>query len=108
MQIKEELQESIFDGLDGADFASTSNLREASPMSTMNFSVPDRVKEEFNKYFAGENKSAVLTRLMEDAIEAKKKKEQRAKAMDAILEFRKQTKPISTEEILRTRQELRE
>lgn len=77
-------------------------------MSTMNFSVPERVKEEFNKYYAGENKSAVLTRMLEEAIEAKKKKEQRAQALDAILEFRKQTKPISTEEILRKRQELRE
>ena len=77
-------------------------------MSTMNFSVPERVKEEFNKYYAGENKSAVLTRLIEEAINAKKKQEQRAKAMDAILEFRKATKPISDEEIYRIRQEIRE
>lgn len=77
-------------------------------MSTMNFSVPERVKEEFNKYFAGENKSAVLTRLMEEAINAKKKEERRAKAMDAILELRKTTKPISDEEIYRIRQEIRE
>ena len=77
-------------------------------MSTMNFSVPERVKEEFNTYFAGENKSAVLTRLMESAIEEKKKQAQRAKAMDAILEFRKTSKPISDEEIYRIRQEIRE
>jgi hypothetical protein len=77
-------------------------------MSTMNFSVPERVKEEFNKYFAGENKSAVLTRLMEEAINAKKKEERRAKAMDAILEFRKSTGYVSTEEILRIKQELRD
>lgn len=77
-------------------------------MSTMNFSVPPRVKEEFNTYFAGENKSAVLTKLMEEAINAKKKQEQRAKAMDAILEFRKLTKPITDEEIHRIRQEIRE
>ena len=77
-------------------------------MSTMNFSVPDRVKEESNKYYADENKSAVLTRMLEEAIEAKKEQEQRAKAMEGILEFRKGTKPISTAEILRTREELRE
>jgi metal-responsive CopG/Arc/MetJ family transcriptional regulator len=74
----------------------------------MNFSVPDRVKEEFNKYYAGENKSAVLTKLLEEAIEAKKKQEQRAKALEGILEFRKGTKPISTAEILKIKEELRE
>lgn len=77
-------------------------------MSTMNFSIPERVKEEFNKYYAGENKSAVITRLMEEAIDAKKKQEQRAKAMDAILEFRKTSPYVSDEEIHRIRQEIRE
>ena len=77
-------------------------------MGTMNFSVPDKVKEEFNEYFAGENKSAILTRLMEEAINEKKKQARRAKAMDAILEFRKTAKPISDEEIYQIRQEIRE
>ena len=77
-------------------------------MSTMNFSVPDRVKEEFNKYYADENKSAVLTKMLEEAIETKKKQEQRAKALDAILELRKSTRYISTEEILQIKQELRD
>lgn len=77
-------------------------------MSTMNFSVPDRVKEEFNKYYADENKSAVLTRMLEEAIEEKRKQEQRAKAMDAILELRKSTRYVSTEEILQIKQELRD
>jgi len=81
---------------------------EASPMSTMNFSVPERVKEEFNKYYAGENKSAVLTRLMEQAIEEKKRQERRSAAMDAILEFRKTAPPISDEEVYQIRQEYRE
>lgn len=77
-------------------------------MSTMNFSVPPKVKEEFNEYFAGENKSAVLTRLMEEAIEEKKRQARRAKAMDAILEYRKTAPPISDEEIYQIRQEIRE
>ncbi len=77
-------------------------------MSTMNFSVPDRVKKEFNKYYADENKSAVLTRMLEEAIEEKRKQEQRAKAMDAILELRKSTRYVSTEEILQIKQELRD
>lgn len=77
-------------------------------MSTMNFSVPDRVKEEFNKYYADENKSAVLTKMLEEAIADKKKQEQRAKAMDAILELRESTRYVSTEEILQIKQELRD
>ena len=38
-------------------------------MGTMNFFIPDDVKEAFNKAFEGENKSAVITRLMIRAIE---------------------------------------
>lgn len=38
-------------------------------MATMNFSIPDEVKEAFNETFAGENKSAVIAQLMRDAIE---------------------------------------
>ena len=35
----------------------------------MNFSVPEDVKEAFNKAFEGENKSAVITRLMVRAVD---------------------------------------
>ena len=34
-------------------------------MATMNFSVPEEVKRQFDQVFAGKNKSAVLTQLME-------------------------------------------
>jgi hypothetical protein len=37
-------------------------------MATMNFSVPSDVKEAFDKAFKGENKSAVLTGLMRQAV----------------------------------------
>jgi len=77
-------------------------------MSTFNFSIPDRVKEEFNKYYANENKSAVLTGLLEEAIEDKKKQEQRSKAIEAILEFRKSSPYLSDDEIHNLRQEMRD
>ena len=38
-------------------------------MATVNFSVSDEVKKEFNKTFKGQNKSAILTRLMQQAIQ---------------------------------------
>jgi predicted Zn-dependent peptidase len=77
-------------------------------MSTLSFSIPDRIKEEFNKYYANENKSAVLTGFLEEAIEDKKKQEQRSKAIEAILEFRKSSPYLSDEEIRNLRQEMRD
>jgi hypothetical protein len=38
-------------------------------MGTMNFSIPDDVKDAFNKAFDGQNKSAVVTGLMRKALE---------------------------------------
>jgi len=40
-------------------------------MATVNFSVPDDIRQEFNQLFEKENKSAILTRLMQQAIEEK-------------------------------------
>ena len=37
-------------------------------MATVNFSVPDDVKEAFNEAFEGQNKSAIVTELMREAI----------------------------------------
>jgi metal-responsive CopG/Arc/MetJ family transcriptional regulator len=45
-------------------------------MATVNFSVPDEVKAEFDEVFGGENKSAVIADLMRGAIrEARRRKE---------------------------------
>ena len=35
-------------------------------MSTVNFSVPDDVKDEFNAVFSGQNKSAIIAELMRE------------------------------------------
>jgi hypothetical protein len=37
-------------------------------MATVNFSVPDDVKHEFDRTFAGENKSALIAGLMREAV----------------------------------------
>ena len=60
-------------------------------MSTYNFSVPDDVKEAFNQTFQGENKSAVLTRLMCEAVEERKRQKQRMAAINAILQLREKS-----------------
>lgn len=58
-------------------------------MATMNFSVPDDVKAAFDKVFAGANKSAILTRLMCDAIEAQARQQRRARAINRLLALRR-------------------
>ncbi|OGV72133.1 MAG: hypothetical protein A3B82_00365 [Methylophilales bacterium RIFCSPHIGHO2_02_FULL_57_10] len=76
-------------------------------MATMNFSIPDDVKERFNQTFANANKSAVVTRLLEQAIEQAERKQQSMAAAKRILERRKTAPYASTEEILRIRDEIR-
>ena len=67
-------------------------------MATMNFSVPDEVKEEFNRTFARENKSSIVARLMMQAVEERRLQKQRARAIDKLLKLRSQRKPITMEE----------
>ena len=73
-------------------------------MATVNFSVPDDVKQAFNKAFAGENKSGVLTRLMRQAIEERNRQRRRAAAVDALLRLRKRLRPVSDHELRKARQ----
>ncbi len=72
-------------------------------MATVNFSVPDEVKAEFNRIFARENKSGVIARLMLQAIEERRLQKQRARAIDRLLELRSQRKPVTTQEIDKAR-----
>jgi hypothetical protein len=73
-------------------------------MATLNFSVPEEVKREFQETFAHENKSAVITRLMKQAIEERKREQTRAAAIEALLRLRQGQRPVSDEEIRQARQ----
>ena len=76
-------------------------------MATMNFSIPDDVKDEFNEVFEGENKSAVITGLMRRAIQERQQRAKQDDAFDALMEellrARAQDPPMSDEEIRRIR-----
>jgi len=72
-------------------------------MATINFSVPDDVKDAFNKVFKGENKSAILTRLMRAAIEERKRQKRRKTAINAILRLRGKSIPVTDDEIRNAR-----
>jgi hypothetical protein len=78
-------------------------------MATMNFSVPDDVKNKFNELFRGENKSAVVTGLMRRAIEERERDTKCDDAFDALIEellrARAEDPPLSDEEIRRIRVE---
>lgn len=76
-------------------------------MATMNFSIPDDVKERFNEVFADANKSAVVTRLLQDAIEQAECKRRSDEAIRRILKRRPKGPAVSTDEILKLRDRLR-
>jgi len=77
-------------------------------MATVNFSVPDEVKEAFNAAFRGKNKSAVIAELMMKAVEDASTQRRRARAVRQILVRRSRRKPISDQAIRTARRELRE
>lgn len=76
-------------------------------MATMNFSIPDDVKEAFNKAFEGENKSAVVAGLLRKAVEEKERKRRSADLVERMREIRARSRPVTEEEIRRAREELR-
>ena len=68
-------------------------------MATVNFSVPDDVKEAFNEAFEGRNKSAVIADLMREAVERVRSGQRSREAIGRILERRRRRPVLSDEEI---------
>lgn len=73
-------------------------------MATVNFSIPDEVKEAFNRTFAKQNKSAIIAELMRKAVEEAKRQKQRAEAFQ-ILTARRSRRPTVTDEEIRAARE---
>lgn len=76
-------------------------------MATVNFSVPDAIKESFNATFGKENKSAIIARLMREAVDERHRQRRRSAVIEALIELRGKQPPVSDEEIRRTRSEIR-
>jgi hypothetical protein len=77
-------------------------------MATMNFCIPDDVKEAFNRAFQSENKSAVITRLMRRAIEEKERNRRSQGLVERLRQIRANSRgPMTDDEIRRAREELR-
>ena len=76
-------------------------------MATVNFSIPDEVKEAFNATFAGCNKSALIAQLMMGVVEEEQKRKKRALAIDRLVQRRSRKPPVALEEIRTVREEIR-
>ena len=76
-------------------------------MATMSFSIPNDVKERFNQTFAKANKSAIVTQLLEEAIDRAEHKRRSDEAVQRILAIRKSNTPAMTSEVLRAHDEIR-
>jgi hypothetical protein len=74
-------------------------------MATVNFSVPDEVKERFNRAFAGQNKSQIIAELMMRAVEEQALKKRRARAIDSLLRRRAGRPAASPAQIRKARDE---
>lgn len=59
-------------------------------MPTVNFSVPEEVKDAFNEAFAGQNKSAIIADLMRRAVEEAARRRARAEAISRLTARRDQ------------------
>lgn len=73
-------------------------------MSTVNFSVPDDVKQVFNETFQGQNKSAVIAELMLEAVERARSKQRSKDAYLSILARRRSAPAFSDAQIRAARE----
>ncbi|MGE0824016.1 MAG: hypothetical protein AB7G75_14420 [Candidatus Binatia bacterium] len=76
-------------------------------MATVNFSVPDEVKEAFNRVFAKQNKSAIIAELMRKAVEEQQRQDKRALAIKQLTARRKLRRLVTEDEIRAAGEELR-
>ena len=74
-------------------------------MSTVNFSVPEDVKNAFNTVFEGQNKSAVIADLMRDTVAREQRRKLYCSALDRILANRVNAPRCSEAELRSARED---
>jgi len=72
-------------------------------VATVNYSVPDEVKKQFNRAFARENKSQVVARLLMQAVEERRAQRDRVRAVNALLKLRRTRKPMTIKQFTKAR-----
>ena len=73
-------------------------------MATVNFSVPDEVKEAFNATFADANKSAIIAELMREAVEREHRRRE-SRAASGRIRARRHHAPMRSADELRAARE---
>jgi len=73
-------------------------------VSTVNFSVPEDVKQVFNETFQGQNKSAIIAELMLEAVERAQRRQISQEAWQRILERRRHAPTITEAEFHEARE----
>ncbi|HEY4341278.1 MAG TPA: hypothetical protein VGM97_15150 [Steroidobacteraceae bacterium] len=68
-------------------------------MATVNFSVPDEVKADFDKAFGGQNKSAVIADLMRKAVAEVTRRKQREQIFRILTQRRAKRPALSDAQI---------
>lgn len=61
--------------------------------------------EKFEAIFAGENKSAIISEMMRQAVEERRRQVRRAAAMDALLKLRQTTPRLSAARVANARRQ---
>ena len=74
-------------------------------MATVNFSVPEEVKQSFNQTFAGQDRSTIITGLMRRAVEEATRKKRRQEAFRQLTEARSERPALPDDELYRLRNE---
>ena len=74
-------------------------------MPTVNFSVPEDIKNAFNITFEGQNKSAVIADLMRVAVEREQRRQKHCSAVERILANRPNAPRITEAEFRSAREE---
>ena len=72
-------------------------------MATVNFSVPDEVKAEFDKAFGDQNKSSIIAELMRRAVRERQLQIRRERLYRQLSSARVRRPSLTSEEIRRTR-----
>ncbi len=73
-------------------------------MGTMNFSVPDEVKDAFNEAFKHDNKSAIVVGLLRRAIELRAIVVERGSLVDEMMRLREASGEFAAGAVRRARE----
>jgi hypothetical protein len=72
-------------------------------MATVNFSVPDEVKAEFDKAFGDQNKSSIIAELMRRAVRERQLQIRRERLFRQLSSARVNRPSVTSGEVRRTR-----